>query len=143
MVNYGSGKNFYVNSFNYSFEKLSLSYIFQKKLLDIKEFLLFRNLGRDGWEPRVQRVRRRHDLSRWPDVYFSNPQVYVADMNGDRLSDIVTIRSGEVASGRREREGEHRAPIVADVGEIALHAPGQVAGHGEAEPDGLGPPLVA
>ncbi len=53
------------------------------------------NLGEDGWsEPHV--VRRVADAALWPDVDLADDSVYLADMTGDGLTDIVSIRSGYV-----------------------------------------------
>jgi RHS repeat-associated protein len=40
--------------------------------------------------------RSRGDLDQFPDVYFSNPGVKLADMSGDGLQDIVLISQGHV-----------------------------------------------
>lgn len=60
-------------------------------------FLWYRSRGEVGYtEP--ARVPRRHDLNDFPDVYFSDPagRVRLADMNGDRLNDIVFIHDGRI-----------------------------------------------
>ena len=47
-----------------------------------------------GWT-RVE-TRSRDDFDRFPDVYFGDPRVKLADMTGDGLQDIVYINSGGV-----------------------------------------------
>jgi RHS repeat-associated protein len=41
-------------------------------------------------------TRSRDDFDRFPDVYFGDPRVKLADMSGDGLQDIVYINSGTV-----------------------------------------------
>ncbi len=41
-------------------------------------------------------ARQRTDFDRFPDVYFSDPRVKVADMSGDGLQDIVFINADRV-----------------------------------------------
>jgi len=49
----------------------------------------------EGWdEPRY--AKRVHDLEEFPDVYFSDQRVRMADMAGDGLNDIVMIHNGRV-----------------------------------------------
>jgi RHS repeat-associated protein len=50
-----------------------------------------RELGWTGVE-----TRSRDDFDRFPDVYFTDPRVKLADMSGDGLQDIVYINSGSV-----------------------------------------------
>jgi RHS repeat-associated protein len=47
-----------------------------------------------GWD-RVE-LRTRDDFDRFPDVYFSDPRVKLADMTGDGLQDIVFVNDGHV-----------------------------------------------
>jgi YD repeat-containing protein len=47
-----------------------------------------------GWT-RVE-TRSRDDFDRFPDVYFTDPRVKLADMSGDGLHDIVYVNSGSV-----------------------------------------------
>lgn len=62
------------------------------------EFLIYRNRGRDGWDGApAHRVPRIHDRARFPDVDLAGADIYLADMTGDGLQDIVQIREGEVA----------------------------------------------
>jgi RHS repeat-associated protein len=82
-------------------------------------FLLFRNLGRDGWSDRVQVVRRRHDLDLFPDIAFEDPHTFVADMNGDGLTDLVHVRSGEVSYWPYQGHGDW-APRVRMAGSPVL-----------------------
>ena len=58
-------------------------------------FLLTYNRGAAGWS-RPQTVHRIHDISRFPDVDLGSPQVRLADMTGDGLTDIVFIDSGRI-----------------------------------------------
>jgi len=43
-------------------------------------------------------IERKHDLDKWPDVYFGAPdqKVRLADMSGDGLQDIVLVHSGRI-----------------------------------------------
>ncbi|QTN26503.1 VCBS repeat-containing protein [Rhodoferax sp. AJA081-3] len=61
------------------------------------EFLVFLNLGREGWSGEAIRVPRRHDPASFPDVSLSAPEVFTADMSGDGLTDIVVVRNGSFA----------------------------------------------
>lgn len=56
----------------------------------------FKNAGRDGWIETPLRVPRIHDLESFPDVSFSSPNIFTADMTGDGLTDIVMIRNGSI-----------------------------------------------
>lgn len=58
-------------------------------------FLLTYNRGAAGWS-RPQTVHRIRDISRFPDVDLGSPQVRLADMTGDGLTDIVFVDSGRV-----------------------------------------------
>jgi RHS repeat-associated protein len=58
-------------------------------------FLLTYNQGSAGWS-RPQTVHRIRDVSRFPDVDLGSPQVRLADMTGDGLTDIVFVDSGRV-----------------------------------------------
>ena len=50
------------------------------------------NQGEDGWsEPHA--VGRVTDLARWPDLDLGDDSVYLADMTGDGLTDIVAFRT--------------------------------------------------
>ncbi len=71
-------------------------------LIDILEtrdhhFLWFRCLGEEGFAKPVA-VERIHDLNRFPDVFFNDPddRVRLADMTGDGLNDIVLVHSGHI-----------------------------------------------
>ncbi|MCZ4088709.1 toxin TcdB middle/N-terminal domain-containing protein [Sinorhizobium psoraleae] len=78
------------------------------------EFLLFRNLGREGWSDEAVRVPRLHDLETFPDVSLAAPEVFTADMSGDGLTDIVVVRNGSVAYWPYEDLGKwgHRAEMA-------------------------------
>lgn len=58
-------------------------------------FQWYKSLGEAGYEPQ-SRINRVHDLQEFPDVFFSDPRVRLADMSGDGLNDIVLIHSGRV-----------------------------------------------
>ncbi|MEM6252864.1 MAG: SpvB/TcaC N-terminal domain-containing protein [Cyanobacteria bacterium P01_D01_bin.156] len=60
-------------------------------------FVWFPSLARDGFGP-AQRVQRLQDESRSPTLVFADVResVFLADMSGDGLVDIVRIRNGEV-----------------------------------------------
>ena len=51
---------------------------------------LYFNRGGTGWDPPI-RIERVHDLARFPDLFFSDPRVKLADMSGDGLTDIVQV----------------------------------------------------
>lgn len=62
---------------------------------DDRAFVWFRCEGEDGFgEPRY--VMRQHDLQDFPDVYFGDPRVQIADLTGDGLNDIVFVHSGRI-----------------------------------------------
>lgn len=62
---------------------------------DDGSFTWFPCLGEDGFdEPHY--IRRKYDLEEFPDVFFSDPRVQLADMTGDGLNDIVLIHSGRI-----------------------------------------------
>lgn len=51
--------------------------------------------GEKGFdEPKI--IRRIYDLEKFPDVYFNDERVQLADMNGDGLKDIVLVHSGRI-----------------------------------------------
>lgn len=58
-------------------------------------FYLYFNKGDEGWDSPVA-VTRIHDMSRFPDVFFSDPRVKLADMTGDGLIDIVLVHGGRI-----------------------------------------------
>ena len=64
---------------------------------DTEQFFLYTNLGKSGWKESVDIINRRHNLSVWPDIFFSNQSVMIGDMNGDNLPDIVDLRSGQIS----------------------------------------------
>ncbi|RPJ82659.1 MAG: sugar-binding protein, partial [Acidobacteria bacterium] len=55
----------------------------------------YRCLGEEGYGP-AQHIERLHALEEFPDIYFSDPRVRLADMNGDGLLDIVLLHNGRV-----------------------------------------------
>lgn len=62
---------------------------------DANAFTYFPCLGEKGFsEPKF--VRRTHNLDEFPDVYFSDPRIQLADMTGDGLKDIVMVHSGRI-----------------------------------------------
>ncbi len=62
---------------------------------DDRAFVFSRCLGEEGYGP-PEYVSRRHDLDEFPDVYFNDPRVHIADMNGDGLQDIVMVHAGRI-----------------------------------------------
>ncbi|MEO8378264.1 MAG: SpvB/TcaC N-terminal domain-containing protein [Acidobacteriota bacterium] len=74
-------------------------------------FLAFRNLGRDGWSDTPLRIPRIRDASVFPDVSFSDPQIFTGDMTGDGLTDIVLVRSGEISYWPYEAVGRWAARV--------------------------------
>lgn len=58
-------------------------------------FAWFPCLGEKGFDdPRL--TSRRHNLEEFPDVFFADPRVRLADMTGDGLQDIVFLHSGRI-----------------------------------------------
>ena len=58
-------------------------------------FTMIKNRGADGWAaPEV--VPRIADPARFPDVDLDDEEVYLADMSGDGLTDIVAVYSGRI-----------------------------------------------
>ncbi len=60
-----------------------------------RRLYLYRNLGASGWAEPVA-VARRHDLAEFPDVFFSDPRVKLADMTGDGIVDIVWVHGSRL-----------------------------------------------
>jgi RHS repeat-associated protein len=58
-------------------------------------FTIVYNLRAQGWS-RPQAVLRKADASQFPDVDLNAKEVYLADMNGDGLTDVVFAASGRV-----------------------------------------------
>jgi len=60
-------------------------------------FVWHRSLGETGFEP-ARRVLQRLEGDRGPSVVFSDPSqtLFLADMSGDGLTDLVRIRNGSV-----------------------------------------------
>lgn len=56
-------------------------------------FVLYLNQG-TTWS--TAEVPRQSDVRVFPDVFFNDPHVHLADMTGDGLSDIVLVHSGAV-----------------------------------------------
>jgi RHS repeat-associated protein len=76
--------------------------------------LVFTNLGRGGWSPDVLRVPRNSDLDIFPDVSFSDPGIFIADMTGDGLPDVISVRSGQVAYWPCVGKGRWGGRVVLD-----------------------------
>ncbi len=84
----------------------------------ITEDVAFRwhpSLGRPGFGPAV-RIPAPADEDTGPHVVFSDPMqsIYLADMSGDGLTDIVRIRNGEVCYWPNRGYGRFGAKIVMD-----------------------------
>ena len=60
-----------------------------------EQFIWFECLGEKGYGP-PQLMARRPDLDQFPDVFFDDPRVRLADMSGTGLNDIVLIHNGRV-----------------------------------------------
>ncbi|MGW1545184.1 toxin TcdB middle/N-terminal domain-containing protein [Streptomyces sp. NPDC002309] len=83
---------------------------------EASRFVVFLNEDGKTWsEPRY--IPRNHDSEVFPDVFFADPGVQLADMTGDGLSDMVLVRSGAVWYwpyegldhwGKRPRWGKRR-----------------------------------
>lgn len=56
-------------------------------------FNLYYNRGDAGWDLPVN-IARVRDLARFPDIFFSDRRVKLADMTGDGLIDIVWVHKG-------------------------------------------------
>jgi RHS repeat-associated protein len=61
-------------------------------------FTWYRSLGEDGFAP-AQRVQRKLDEELGPRLVFadSTQSIFLSDMSGDGLSDLVRIRNGEIS----------------------------------------------
>ncbi|GAA2828376.1 SpvB/TcaC N-terminal domain-containing protein [Kribbella solani] len=61
-------------------------------------FTWYESTGPDGWQP-ARRVDAPADDDHGPRLVFADPEqaVYLADMSGDGLTDLVRVRNGETA----------------------------------------------
>jgi RHS repeat-associated protein len=57
-------------------------------------FALWRNLGKSGWSQPILAPKLATEDA--PDVDFNDPLVFLADMTGDGLQDVVRVNSGSV-----------------------------------------------
>ncbi|HEX4982899.1 MAG TPA: SpvB/TcaC N-terminal domain-containing protein, partial [Ilumatobacteraceae bacterium] len=82
---------------------------------DDDAFVWHRSLGRRGYEP-ARRVMRPADEERGPAVVFTDDRqsVFLADMNGDGLTDIVRIRHGDVSYWPNLGYGRFGARVTMD-----------------------------
>jgi RHS repeat-associated protein len=64
-------------------------------LIEDRQFLWFECQGEKGFA-RPRSIARIHDLDQFPDVFFEDPRVRLADLNGDGLNDIVLVHNGRV-----------------------------------------------
>lgn len=62
---------------------------------DAGELVLFPCLGARGFGPPV-RLPRLHALDDFPDVDFASDRVFLADLNGDGLKDVVLVHQGRI-----------------------------------------------
>jgi RHS repeat-associated protein len=62
---------------------------------DAEELVLFPGQGEKGFGAPI-RVARVHDLDLFPDLDFANDRVFLADLNGDGLKDIVLVHAGRI-----------------------------------------------
>lgn len=62
---------------------------------DRRAFLWYRNKGDEGFDD-PKPVRRSRNMDEFPDVYFSDPRVHLADMTGDGLQDIVYVHNRRI-----------------------------------------------
>ncbi|HEX3028224.1 MAG TPA: SpvB/TcaC N-terminal domain-containing protein [Clostridia bacterium] len=58
------------------------------------DFELYYNNAGQGWSK--AEVIKRRDAENFPNVYFSDPRVKLADINGDGLCDIVLVQNGNM-----------------------------------------------
>ncbi len=56
---------------------------------------LYYNRGEAGWDTPVS-IPRIHDMERFPDVFFGDPRVKLADMSGDGLTDVVWVHGASL-----------------------------------------------
>ncbi|MEL7340530.1 MAG: toxin TcdB middle/N-terminal domain-containing protein, partial [Bacteroidota bacterium] len=62
---------------------------------DERSFVWFPADGEKGFSA-PKHIRRKNDLTQFPNVNFSDPRVKLADMTGDSLNDIVLVHSGRI-----------------------------------------------
>lgn len=82
---------------------------------DGDELVWYRSLGRRGFEP-ARRTPRAADEERSPAVVFGDDvqRVFLADMSGDGLVDIVRIRNGDVSYWPNLGHGRFGARVAMD-----------------------------
>ena len=78
-------------------------------------FTWYRSLARDGFEP-AERVRKPFDEEKGPSLIFADgtQSIYLADMTGDGLTDIVRIRNGEICYWPNTGYGRFAAKVTMD-----------------------------
>lgn len=78
-------------------------------------FSWFRSCGGDGFGPR-QYARKPFDEEQGPAVIFADPAqtMFLADMTGDGLTDIVRVRNGEVCYWPNRGYGRFGAKVAMD-----------------------------
>ena len=78
-------------------------------------FAWYRSYGRQGFGPR-QYARKPYDEERGAALVFADPgeSIFVADMTGDGLTDIVRIRNGEVCYWPNLGYGRFGAKVAMD-----------------------------
>jgi RHS repeat-associated protein len=74
-----------------------------------RSFVWWRNEGTDGWSQPLLIPKESEDLL---DLDLSGPDIFVADMTGDGLADIVRIRSGRIEYWPNLGRGRFGAAVV-------------------------------
>jgi RHS repeat-associated protein len=94
-VLYDQIPNFEINDPNTRQLDLNLDGIIDVIKSGQNNFVLYLNKNGNDWQtPMV--IPKIRDMERFPDVFFSDSHVHLADMNGDGLADIVLVYSGSV-----------------------------------------------
>ncbi len=84
-------------------------------LTEDEVFTWYRSLARDGFEP-ADRVRKARDEEKGPTLVFADPtqSIYLADMTGDGLTDLVQVRNGEICYWPNRGYGRFGAKVTMD-----------------------------
>jgi RHS repeat-associated protein len=76
-----------------------------------RSFVFFPCRGEEGYAA-PEYLLREHNLATFPDVYFSDQRVRLADMTGDGLHDIVLVHSGRIEYWPSLGYGKYGACVV-------------------------------